>query len=492
MRKALLLVLASAAGCFGSDPYRRLARELTEPLGKTPRRVAVLPFRGLDPSLNAEGEAISERLLGRLYGRGGVVLIERSRLQQVMSEMSLGQTGALDAASAAEVGRLSGAQALVVGTVARARKGLDLAARVVDVETGRLLAAASARLPEGRNLAAPPAPASRPVSPPAPLAPQKAEVSWRVGADLGDGGKAPWPLAVFGAAATAGRVYVIGGATDRVPGPGRGDSAVYSAPIMRGGKLGRWRAEEPLPEGRYQVTAAVWGEWVFAVGGYEGSPRDEVFAARVGGGGVLSAWKSVGRLPTGCTLPGAVAAAGKLHVAGCSAVSGQVHVLFSADVFRNGSLGEWLRTPLPESSGAGNTLVSDGRRLLLVGGSLDRGGFTDAVLAVPLGRLGTAEAAVRIGSLPVGIIGMAAAVSEGRLWLLGGKVLLDGKDAMRDVVESAELRASGDLGPWQRSPHRLVPVAFNPGAPLVDGVFYLVGGESLRGREDVVQRVPVR
>lgn len=493
MLRGLLLLVAAAAGCIGSDPYSRLARELASPLGKTPTRVAVLPFRGLDPALDAEGEAISERLLSYLYGHGGVVLIERSRLQLLMSEMSLGQTGALDSKSVAELGRLSGAQALVVGTVARDQKGLALSARVVDVKSGRLLAAATAHFPEGRNLVTPRPPAS-PVHP-APTRPQPAvrlpkEGGRGAGADLGDGARAPWPLAVFGAVSAAGRIYVIGGATERVA-AGRGEPTVFSASVTGRGPLGRWRAEEPLPQGRYQVGAAVWGDWVFAVGGHEGSPRDEVFSARVGSDGVLSPWKEAARLPTGCTFPGVAAAAGRLHVAGCTSASGTVYAVFSAAVGADGVLGGWVRTPLPVEAGAGSTLVSDGRRLLLVGGTLEGGGYTDAVYAVPLTRLGQANAAVRIGTLPQPMVGAAAAVSGGRLWLLGGKLRPARDDELSDAMESAALVGEG-LGPWRRSAQRISPRAFNAFAPLVDGAFYLVGGETPSGRGDLVQRLPIR
>lgn len=495
MTWVLVWALLASAGCLSSNPYRRLAKELSAPLAGTKRRVAVVPFRGIDPSLNLEAEAVSERLLSQLYGKRGIELVERSHIQQVLSETSLGQTGALDAKSVAELGRLAGAQALVLGTVTRGRKGLEVSARVVDVTSGLLLAAASANLPQESNkpVAADAPPPVRPApvraAPPARPA-ERGEVDWRPGADLGAGTKAPWPVAVCGVAALKGRLYVVGGASGRVA--GRGDAAVYSAAIAADGALGRWRAELPLPDGRYQITAVAFEGWLFAVGGYQGSPRDEVFASRVGKDGVLGGWKVAGRIPTGCTMPGVAVAEGSLHVAACTAPSGQVHALFSAPLSEEGTLGEWTRTPLPAESGAGNAVVLDGKRLLLVGGTPDLGGFSPAVYAVPLDRLGKPGAATLIGSLSTGKSGVSAAVVDGRLWVLGGKVRYKNADVIQDVLESAALTPKGGLGPWQRSSRRTSPAVWAPFAPFVDGAFYHVGGESAQDRVDAVQRVPIR
>ncbi|TBR24328.1 hypothetical protein EPO15_04300 [bacterium] len=483
VRKAFVLVLTATAGCLGSDPYARVARELTAPLGAAPTRVAVLPFRGLDPSLDAEGEAISERLLSYLYGRDGVVLIERSRLQQVMSEMSLGQTGALDAKSAAELGRLSGAQALVVGTVSRAPKGLDLSARVVDVASGRLLAAATARLPKASNLSVAPSPRLSPNPPPA------SPSEWTPGADLGPGTRLPWALDSHGAAAAGGRLYVLGGVSARVRGAGRGDVAVMSAVLLKSGKLGRWRAETPLPEGRYQVAAAAWGRWVLAVGGYEGSPRREVFASEAGADGRLGPWQTAGSLPRGCTDPGAVAAQGVLHVAGCGDVDGGHDRLESAWIGPDGRLGAWRSLPLPLRLGS-TVLVEVRGRLLLLGGGLDAG-YSDAVLGIERGADGFPVSVRRVGSLPEGLAAFSYGVIRDEIWLGGG---FTHRDAARkeltvsDRVESASVRSDGSLSGWRRSKGRISPSVAQGAGAVAGDVFLALGGAGASGRTDSIWR----
>lgn len=491
---ALLAFAAASAACVATDPYQRLARDLTSPLGSQRRRIAVLPFAGLDPALNAEGEAISDRLVSHLYKRGNVELVERTRLHEVSSEASLAQLGAIDEKTGVTLGRLLGAQAIVVGSVARRANGLVLSARVVEVESGMLLAAGSADLPAPQNVTPPPAAPPPPPPPPAPTpAPFGSDQVWRPGADLGSVAKAPWPIEVHGAVASGRRLYIVGGTSHRVTAPGRGDAAVFSARVGREGLEGRWRAERELPEGRYQVGTAAWGRWLFAVGGYHGSTRNEIFASYVGEDGVLGGWTLAGRLPIDCTNPGVLIVGGRLHVAGCASSGGYVHALFSGTLGSAGTVTDWVRTPLPPDSGASCSLASDGASLILAGGAVEDGRFSSSVYTLSLASLGDARSVRKAGALSKGLISAPMGLVGGRLWVVGGLERPDGGGGVvrsRDFAESASWQASSRLGPWSRSAHRLSPPASNLYAPYVDGAFYLVGGEGLGGSSDAVLRLP--
>lgn len=477
---AFLLLLAALAGCLAGDPYVRLAKKLTDPLVGQKRRLAVLPFRGLDPALNAEGEAMSERLLSRLYGRGGIELIERSRLQQVMSEMSLGATGALDRKSVKELGRLSGAEALVLGTVVRGQRGLELAARVVDVESGRLLAAAAARLPTESNVARLPAPVHD--SRPAPPVPARAPAPSPAGADLGPGNRLPWPASAAGSEVLDGRLYVAGGTTPRA-GRGLGDPAVVSAPVSQDGRLGRWRAETPLPEGRYQTAVVPWGGRLYVLGGYHGSPRREVFVADKDGEGRLGAWRLAGGLPAGCADASARAIQGHLHVAGCSASDGPTGTLDSAPIREDGSLGPWRREPLPRRLFAAALAGTPGG-LYVVGGALPEGGYADSVYFARLGKDGLPGEFRLVRSLPTALGSNFSATASGRLWVAAGHTNGQGPSGK---VYSAVLHADGSLGAW-RAAGTLSPLVGMPAAVAVAGGVVVLGGEVAKdGPTDAVQ-----
>ena len=93
-----------------------------------------------DPYTSGLAEAI-----GTFIARSGIVqLVERSRLQSVIDEQNLGLSGVLDEESATEVGRLLGAQAVILGSYLLEGDRFQVNARMIDTETGRVLTAEQA------------------------------------------------------------------------------------------------------------------------------------------------------------------------------------------------------------------------------------------------------------------------------------------------------------------------------------------------------------
>lgn len=104
---------------------------------------------------------LAESVTASLASTGRVKLVERSRLREVFKEAALGMTGAIDSATAAKVGQLSGAQYLVTGSITRiairdefrsvvvATKterivDIEAEARMIEVSTGLLVASSRA------------------------------------------------------------------------------------------------------------------------------------------------------------------------------------------------------------------------------------------------------------------------------------------------------------------------------------------------------------
>jgi TolB-like protein len=106
--------------------------------------VAVLPMAPADGSLAAEGWDLSERLLTQLVRSGKVQVVERANLSRVMSEQQLGRLGALEPAGLKKLGRLLSADAVVTGSFITSGRRLRLQARLVNVETGLIMAASEA------------------------------------------------------------------------------------------------------------------------------------------------------------------------------------------------------------------------------------------------------------------------------------------------------------------------------------------------------------
>ena len=93
------------------------------------------------------GTLISAQLATFLKRDHGFLLLERERLSIALKEMELGMTGMVDANKAAQAGKLLGAQALVVGSVAESPDTFTVNVRLISTESAQVLVADSIQLP---------------------------------------------------------------------------------------------------------------------------------------------------------------------------------------------------------------------------------------------------------------------------------------------------------------------------------------------------------
>lgn len=151
------------------SPYRRLLRGRYEWLSRNmarieviqritsgdtldadPRRVAVYPlaYQGTDEQYAPLGRGLGDLLTNDLSRVPGLVVVERVRLQELMKEMELSQSGFVDPSTSPRIGRLLGAGNVTGGTY-NVLEGhtLDVNAAMVDTRTAR------AREPQNRSAA---------------------------------------------------------------------------------------------------------------------------------------------------------------------------------------------------------------------------------------------------------------------------------------------------------------------------------------------------
>jgi len=139
---ALAAILPGNAAAFGG--FAKIGRSFSRAAFRAGiPRVAVLPFRPLDGSDSREGLIIAEEITQEIAKRGRVQLVERALLSGIMGEHQLGLSGALDRESLARIEKLLQARAVVTGTYIIERNRIEVFARLVDIETGALLAARS-------------------------------------------------------------------------------------------------------------------------------------------------------------------------------------------------------------------------------------------------------------------------------------------------------------------------------------------------------------
>ena len=103
-------------------------------------RVAITEFTYGD-EFNSFTRNVQDILYTNLIQRG-MTVIEREKMEQVMEELAKSFSGMIDSATAAEIGKMLGVEAVIVGTVADMGDSVDLRARLVDVEKGAAITAA--------------------------------------------------------------------------------------------------------------------------------------------------------------------------------------------------------------------------------------------------------------------------------------------------------------------------------------------------------------
>ena len=121
------------------------------------KRVAVLEFTGNSKLEGKVDLRLSDMLITSLVKSGKFELIERTQIEKILNEQKLGMSGIIDESTAAEVGKLLGAEYVIFGVLTSTTKqNIDKFAyilvvvetsidvRVVDAVTGKIIVAEQA------------------------------------------------------------------------------------------------------------------------------------------------------------------------------------------------------------------------------------------------------------------------------------------------------------------------------------------------------------
>lgn len=105
--------------------------------------VALLPFQERGDNIETLGGKVTDLLFAQLVARDDMVLVERQDLDKVLQEQELSAAGFTDPAHSAVVGRLTGAKVLIAGSVLQVGDNLYLVAKLIGVETSRVVGASA-------------------------------------------------------------------------------------------------------------------------------------------------------------------------------------------------------------------------------------------------------------------------------------------------------------------------------------------------------------
>lgn len=107
---------------------------------ETTLTVAVLDFESKEDAIRDVGAKFSSVVAAHLGGSPKIVLVERAELANLLSEQEHGLSGSISSDSAARIGHLTGAKALITGKIMRVDKDYLVIAKVMGSETGRIFA----------------------------------------------------------------------------------------------------------------------------------------------------------------------------------------------------------------------------------------------------------------------------------------------------------------------------------------------------------------
>ena len=114
--------------------------EKNENLEMDPLRVGVTPLSYHDKIVS---EKVTDIFVSELSMIPIISVVERNQLKNLIEEQSLGQTGLIDNETAANLGKIVGIDAIIVGSIHVYEEGspeyFGLSFRVVDVETGVII-----------------------------------------------------------------------------------------------------------------------------------------------------------------------------------------------------------------------------------------------------------------------------------------------------------------------------------------------------------------
>ncbi|MGB4957352.1 MAG: hypothetical protein WBO49_02810 [Candidatus Saccharimonas sp.] len=307
----------------------------------------------------------------------------------------------------------------------------------------------------------------------------------------------PYDLYEFGAVATGGYMFIVGGFTSSsgtyiASGANR---AWYVAPINSDGTLGSWTIVYDRGSG-YQVGSApltTVNGYLFVIGGrsdtgitntnrLSGTNRAPLID---GGGGATTTWASSSSLVAGRSYAGSAASGGYMYVAGGSSdggSTGRTDIEYS-QIGNNGALGGWSTDGHSLSSGRMFPgVVAYRGHLYVVGGKTSSSyygnvQYTDIVAST--GALGsnftTSSTFVTGTGSDTGRSGVCAVAYGDYLYSIGG---YDGTSYYNTVRSSPINSTTGALGSWSDSGSNFTNARYGSSCFAANGYLYVLGGRN--------------
>ena len=132
---------------------QKIAKELSAQMKtRQAKKLAVANFSDLNGYQSILGDFIAEELVTALYKEGEFDIVERRELSRILSEQAKYTSNVFDKKTVAQLQKLLGIDVLVIGTIADLGQQIKVNSRAINVETGKVFAAASASIDRDQTI----------------------------------------------------------------------------------------------------------------------------------------------------------------------------------------------------------------------------------------------------------------------------------------------------------------------------------------------------
>lgn len=128
-----------------SEKASQVAIDIKEQInGSQLTSIAVMDFVDLQNAPNELGRLIADEIANNLIrNSGSFSVIDRANLTMILEEHKLSASGLIDLSTAKELGKITGVDGVVVGTISLLGDTIRVSSRVISTETAKAIAAAS-------------------------------------------------------------------------------------------------------------------------------------------------------------------------------------------------------------------------------------------------------------------------------------------------------------------------------------------------------------
>jgi TolB-like protein len=126
------------------EVFKKMAEKLsTVATDLNKKTVAVYGFEMIGRKDDSYAKYATEKLTHELVESGKLLIIERSKINKVLSEQQLSMTGIVDADMAAKIGKILSVEGVIIGSITVSEDEVELIARIVQSESAVILKSAN-------------------------------------------------------------------------------------------------------------------------------------------------------------------------------------------------------------------------------------------------------------------------------------------------------------------------------------------------------------